>query len=175
MIDSQHSFIYFLKNKLIELFPGQTPGTSSITLYSEPNYGDQENKTIFGQLVYPAIVLHWETEEPLRTGGKASLSTWESKIQIDILFDDNQRFLCQKTTQLLFEAMNLSNDIPGASRRAPKYQFIDDTGNLLTEPILYINSDIQWRLLEPVRTIYEADKPELMRRTFGITLIYKNR
>lgn len=156
MLDSRHSFTKYFRELLEEVAP-------EVNFYPEPQM----------QLIqYPCITLHWGPQRKTKT-----LAIWASEVQIDILFTEFKRADCDRTAQHILEALNLAADVPGRPRRTPKIRFLDEQGKRLNtpEPYLQGESDIQWRLSEPVQTIYEDDKPELMRNSFTLTLLYKNR
>jgi hypothetical protein len=156
MLDSKQTFTKFFRELLADNFP-------NINFYPEPN---------FQILKYPAIVFHWGSSKKTNT-----TSMWMTEVQIDILFTEWKRAECDQTTQQILEQLNLAADIPGAPRRTPKNKYLDEDGKILrhSQPYIPLNSDIQWRLLDPVDTIYEEDMPELMRNTFTLSLYYKNR
>lgn len=156
MLDSRHSFTKYFRELLEEVAP-------EVNFYPEPQ---------MQPIQYPCITLHWGPHSKTKT-----LAIWASEVQIDILFTEFKRAECDRTAQHILEALNLAADVPGRPRRTPKIRFLDEQGKRLNtpEPYLQNQSDIQWRLTEPVQTIYEDDKPELMRNSFTLTLLYKNR
>jgi hypothetical protein len=156
MLDSRHSFTKHFRELLEEVAPG-------VNFYPEPQ---------MQSIQYPCVTLHWGPQRKTNT-----LAIWASDVQIDILFTEYRRAECDRIVQHILEALNLAADVPGRPRRIPKIRFLDEQGRRLNtpEPYLQGESDIQWRLTEPVQLIYEDDKPELMRNSFTLTLLYKNR
>ena len=155
MIDAKHSFINYLDKLIRENF-------TNVNFYPEPEI----------QIInYPCIVIHWGPDELT-----SSLNIWKSTIQIDVLFTEFKRFECNNTTVNLLRLLNISQFKPGFQARSSKIKFVDDTGKELHQPQIYPenNSDIRWRLVSPVQPITEEDKPELIRYSFSLDLLYKD-
>ncbi len=159
MLDTRHTFNKHIATLVTDNFP-------EVKFYSEPAKQ---------KLEYPCIVLHWSGQRRTK-----ALAMWTREVQFDILYPQWRRMDCDMTTQQLAELLHIAADTVGhgQQRRIPKLQFINPTTReLYTSPQPYtpIDSDIQWELADAIEEIEEADKPELMRNMFTLSLLYKNR
>lgn len=154
MLDTIHTFNYFLKDFLAANYP-------EVHFYTERD---------FQKIEYPAVLVQYT---PYQKSEKLSL--WELEAQIDIVYNEFKRAKSFLLTQSLMRYLNVTTDIPGTVRRIPKKKWVDDNGKVLLTPQEYLSSsDILWRLGSPLNELPEDSLPELIRWNFSLTLQFKD-
>lgn len=154
MYEAKINFNKILQAFLKERFP-------EVSFYPEP---------YIEKIKYPCVVLHYQGTEKTDTN-----SILRTTVQVDILYNNNRRLDCDILTTEILRYFNLTADVPGRSRQAPMYDYVDCNGKPLQYPIQQLTANLRFMLADGgVNVIYELDMPELMRNAFDIEIYHKD-